>query len=633
MSVDSEDDSFTEVGFSEGEESLPTTTKKESAKHTVEDPQCDDAESEVLVHLQLPPHFSSGEESTEKMDMNNKNEDSSSLSLQSEASSFIPIRSFGRLNVGPDGVDSDKEQAPRFHENDAGNKAQNTGELNFAPRAAAKDDSSEISDWSVVHKDKGRTEDQDDASVAASSTISGFDLISINGSSSQTHTISKGCHNPTFSADELLARALQKEEEEQQAIEEATCQQRKRYALSSSRGQKLDTEILSVVEVCRLTQPSFATTERTGFSTLPQASLARLASKFIKCVNRMQHQTKAYASPVTLCYCYTAKDSTTMNSIRQDGFGEGARFGSTPDAAGKAFARYAFGGSKRRRRLETIMEQGGIGSNLAAAIDIQGWIVAIVSGVRSSTVAVSSGSALVYACKESAESLPLVSFDVTMMKQDVIRCLLNGLTTCFHDFSSRNAKPHTASPSWSLAVPESPKRQKVFGENFMNVADKDKTDDEAHALALQASLYEEEEDDEPDKDDGELHGESFVDDCKTDDEAMALALQASLQEEHDDTEGKYDAPMLLDQFATASVPATTDSVALVTRPGGGSIQSAPPSDSLSSSFPSAAGCNGVSYDSVPPPVLTAPSLDINALGAVSEAEALVSDAAFNRLPV
>lgn len=518
MSINSEEESFTKVGFSEGEESLPPTMKNEGTKSSGAGPQSDEEEAEVLVHLQIPPHFSAGGGSTESLDKSNKNKDSQSLSSQSEASSFIPIRSFGRLDMSSDGVDVDNEQVSGFNAKGAGDKGPNTGELlEFAPRATAKDDASEVSDWSVVssfEKDTSKTEDQDDASVAASSTISGFDLISLNGSSSQTQW-SKGCYNPTLEADELLARTLQKEEEEQQALEEETCRQRKRFAPSQgNRGQELDIEILSVVEACRLTQPSFATTYRTGFSTLPQANLARLASKFIKCVNRMQNRHH-YASPVTLCYCYTAKDSKTMNSIRQDGFGEGAKFGSTPHAAYKAL--YGLPPDKRGRRLETIMEQGGFGSDLTAAIDFQGWIAAIVSGAKSSSVVVSSGSALVYSCERSAQSLPLVSFDVTLMGQDIIRCLLNGLTTCLRDFFSPPALPHEALSGRTSAAPESPKRQKLHCESFVNAVNNDKTDDEAVALALQASLFEEvnEDDHDHDEDDETLHGESFMEEEST----------------------------------------------------------------------------------------------------------------------
>ena len=553
-----DDDSFSEVGLSDcGTESVSSSEEKETSsfillpkkREGTEDNTSVNAKSdtdvEVVVQVQLPPHFSAGGSVTGAAACEKQQTAGDSVSLQSEASSFIPIRSFGRLKMGQnlhdnennddglDIIDGDTKRVPRLKlkDDDSDDKKPAAEELKFPPRAAPKDDGSEASDWSVVSlfpTTKAKSDDtsasspndSDDASVAASSTISGFDLISLNGGSIQKKcpkcsflngcddSICKGCNlaliaNPNMEADEKLARSLQ-QQEEQEAFRETLSRQKKRRFLGREtvlfRAQTLASDIISVLEACRMTTSPHCDT--VGFCALPHASLTVLASRFIDCVDEMTDPTQEFVTPVTLCYCYSGKDGHTMGRIRQDGFGAGARFGSTPEAALKAFSKYGdygLGRSMFGGGLETIREQGGLdGSPRAPAI--QGWIAAIVSSGRSSSVPVSSGSALVYARKRSVQSLPLVSFDATLIEKDIIRRLVNGLTTACRDFFSdcvfSNA-PESSYDSYQDSEAGDLKRRKVDNDSGPDrrLDDDGKTDDEAIALALQASFYEEDKDD------------------------------------------------------------------------------------------------------------------------------------------
>ena len=556
---DDDGDSFSKVGLSDsGAESVASSDEEEASsfillpkkkEEDIEGRGSDNAKSgidaKVVYQVQLPPHFSAGGSVTGADVCAKQRTTGDSISLQSEASSFIPIRSFGRLEMGQnpdenednddglDIIDGDTKRIPRLKLKDTNSdcKKPAEGEVKFPSRAAAKDDDSEASDWSVISSLQNMKEkladysayspnDGDDASVAGSSTISGFDLISLNGSTNQKKcpkcsflngcddSICKGCYlaliaNPNMEADEKLARSLQ-QQEEQEAFRETLSRQKKRRSLGQEtvlfRAQTLSNDILSVIEACRMTTPSHCNTEGVGFCALPHASLTVLASRFIDCVDEMTDPTQDFVNPVTLCYCYTGKDAHIMSRIRQDGFGPCARFGSTPEAALKAFSKYGLGRFKFSGTLETIREQG-CSDNTPHAPAVQGWIAAIVSSGRSSSVPVSSGNALVYARKRSVQSLPLVSFDATLFEKDIIRRLVNGLTTACRDFFSDCVLSDAPEPNYQSCQNSGAgevKRRKVdtdSGSPSGSFGDDDKTDDEVIALALQNSLYEEDEDD------------------------------------------------------------------------------------------------------------------------------------------
>ena len=506
MSSD-DDDSFSKVGFSDVESVEAGDEKICSVKK-----QSIPADSTVIV--QLPPNFVTGADTlAAKRD---------GVSLSSEASSFVPVKSFGKLKVAKNSSDEKEDPAarPKVKQQAPANNNRSVSETeNKTFLYRNQKGYSSDSGWSVVSSLKrsecpddasvstaaaSKAIDDDTASVANSSTISGFDLISLNGScqkqcklcsflNKDCDTFCKGCDlplvaNPSLTADEKLAAYLQKQEEEE-AFLDLLRKEKKRDWLGQQpvlfRAQTLANDILTVVKCCQLTMPYAKTVEaeRTGFSALPQANLAVLASRFIDYVDEFGGQM--YDSyQIKLCYCYTSKDACRMQQIRQDGFGPNFKFGSVPEATGRPGFRF-------RPGLRTIPENGGYG--IGECQPHQGWIVAIVVNDRldCQSVRVSSGSAEVFRRKKSYESLPLVSFDATLANEDIIRRLMNGLETTCHDFFYEASRRHDSEDSGD------PKRCKVDlvedGDGAVRSTKGDQdNDDEAFVRLMQESLYEEE---------------------------------------------------------------------------------------------------------------------------------------------
>jgi len=506
-SADDDDDSFSKVSLNDaGSDSGPDderlSTEDSNLTSSPNTPQ--------KVVVQLPPDFSA------RASISNHKESKESkdaFSLPSEVSSFIPVTSFGKLKVGGE-EDAGVPQQEKYQPQELAR--QNTANLK------RNEDDNESSDWSVVSSRPGSkylasdrststgAPKSDDVSVAASSAISDFDLLSLNDSSKKhcercsflnggDDSFCQVCQltlvaDANLTADEKLARHLQ-DKEEREAFNDILVRERKRNKLGQQpllfRAQTLADEVLSVVEVCRMTMPFTEKVEPecTGFCALPQDRLIAQASRFLEYMDKkFQDSRDSSCSPlVKLCYCFTYKDGWRMTQIRQDGFGPHAKFGSTPQAARKESASLYPGGS----RLRTILEQDSL--DTSEGIGVQGWIAAIVikdTLLASKTVKDSSGTALVYTQKKSAQSLPLVSLDATMMDKDIVRRLVNGLTTAFHDYFGATSD-NTSVESDDTST-ESPKRRKFDLDSYIesSVGNGGETDDEALAMALQASLYE-----------------------------------------------------------------------------------------------------------------------------------------------
>lgn len=527
-----DDDSFSIVGLSDAE----------SLSLDANDPGSLSSENKNKIHSAAPSFFSKRLVVQFPPDFTTGVDNSKAAASASEASSFIPVTSFGSLKVGSN-AQTIKPLLPKPNpqHQDSDNVKKSVLEGSSFLMQERSDISIAASDWSVVSSVQGnkRLADDneaatittfnpknDDDSLAGGSVISGFGLISINGCSRKQCKrcsflnerdvfVCKGCSialvaNPNMTADQKLAEQLQRQEE-QDAFKDVVWHERKRDSLDKQpilcRAQVLTNDILSVVEGCRLTTPFEATVqpECSGFCGLPQANLTILASRFIDCVDEMV-QTKSCSIPVKLCYYFTSKEEWRLRQIRQDGIGPNAEFGSTPKIAmdccpfvakhGPTFTadrststRVAKGfadkeGLARRAGLQRIQEVDDVPT-------IQGWIVAILDGdnasLKCTSVPAESGRAWVYTRKASVQSLPLVSFDASMMHDDIIRRLLNSLTMTCHDFfgdgydgpKRRKVESDSGSDKKSHNVCGD---ESVFGNGG-------KTDDEAIALSLQASLY------------------------------------------------------------------------------------------------------------------------------------------------
>jgi hypothetical protein len=539
--VSSDDDSFSKVGYSdaEGEDDESFLLTEDTAKL----PSTKESATAIKVVVQLPPHFSAGADHAAALFKD----------AASEASSFIPVTSFGNLKVDHncdkrEGVSvASCPKATRLKESEDNREALLVGGLKGFLARARQDDGSDFSVVSSLHdgaaaatttspqtshkgddgnsvaagstisgfdlislngsnnknqNKNGPTSDYGEDSVAAAgSTISGFDLISLNGSSQKQcqkcsylngpeENICLGCTlalvaNPNLNVDEKMAQYLQQREEEL-AFTDVVSQEKKRDSLGQQpilvRALTLASDVLSVVTACRLDVPfrQDIGPHVTGFCALMEANLTVLTSRFIE---RLDEFAADGFKGVEIAYCFTNKDAWRMTQIRQDGFGPNCQFASTPQLAytncplaigyGKNKCRYGGG-------MPTIQES-------KTAPDL-GWIVAIGKGDGADDEKKWIGNeGHTITCKQSVQSLPLVSFDVTIMGNIIIRRLHKSLNTVFTDFFQDQAK------NSGNSFMDHSKRRKVDsnGESGPNAnVDVECADDEAMALALQASLYE-----------------------------------------------------------------------------------------------------------------------------------------------
>ena len=308
-------------------------------------------------------------------------------------------------------------------------------------------DDEESSAWSYVEQQSGSVAD----SVAESSTISGFDVLSLSGASKRrckrcTFLNGEddgvcGCcgvallANPSLDADEQIARNLQ-QAEESFALKMLQTEEKKREALGQEsvliRSQVLVSDIGLFVRNC----------QSHGVDTLQEASHVILASRFIDSAD----EAVMNGGRVTLAYHFCAKlKEESMEQIRKDGLGINAVVSTNIEAA---YLHDQAQGTlwKRKKRpnpfhLSPIQENEiyGEGAERDERKHV-GWIVATIekpSDCSESSfphpsgrkVAISSGSAIARTIGNSTESLPLVCFDASLRKDDIIRRLLNGTYT------------------------------------------------------------------------------------------------------------------------------------------------------------------------------------------------------------
>jgi len=303
-----------------------------------------------------------------------------------------------------------------------GNLKIGAGKKNSVDSEDEEDEDEFASSWSHVGG----------GSVAASSTISGFDILSLNTGESK-----RSCHRCTFlnsgkdgicggcgvalianpfpDADEQVARNLQ-EREEAMALQQLQIEEKKRKTMSEEtilvRSQILANDILSFVQNCQKTEGG------DGIDTIQKESLVILASRFIERMDRANMES----GKLQIVYHFSEKMESRMRQIRQDSLGPYASVSTNIDAAYNQNGKYC-----KYSCLSTIPEDKQEPNCL-------GWIVAAVDypGSQAKTVKVSSGCATVRPIINSDECLPLVCFDASLRKKDIIRRLLNGTyAVCF----------------------------------------------------------------------------------------------------------------------------------------------------------------------------------------------------------
>jgi hypothetical protein len=290
-------------------------------------------------------------------------------------------------------------------------------------------------------------------SATASSTISGFDIISLSGATKRPCNrcsflngpddgVCGACGiallvNPCSDADEQIAKNLQLEEEAF-AFDRIKTDQKKRKSLGQLpiflRSQVLASDVVDFVQEYM----------GRGFSPLLEASLVVLASRFIDCADKCIMN----GGKISLAYYFSEKHDGRMTQIRQGGLGPYANVSTNMEAA------YTHPESRLRRKslhstdLFSIPESDTIKESFETGH--LGWIVAttedastIAATVEDASITedasttclpvqigqlvrVSSGFAYVRTLTTSDESLPLVCFDASLRNQDMIRSLWNG---------------------------------------------------------------------------------------------------------------------------------------------------------------------------------------------------------------
>jgi hypothetical protein len=175
--------------------------------------------------------------------------------------------------------------------------------------------------------------------------------------------------------------------------------------------------------------------EELGFSSLPEASLVVLTSRFIDCADACLMK----GGKVSLAYHLSEKHNERMTQIRQDGLG--------PYASVSADMEAAYTHPNRRNKLLIASSLPSISESDTIEVEHGGtnhlgWIVATTEDVSSicfpaqggQPVRVSSGFAIVRTLTTSIESLPLVCFDTSLCSQDTIRRLWSGLSQICIEF-------------------------------------------------------------------------------------------------------------------------------------------------------------------------------------------------------
>ena len=287
------------------------------------------------------------------------------------------------------------------------------------------------------------------ATVASSSIISGFDVLSLNGSShrrcrrctflnNEESTFCLACDlalvaNPCLDMDQQIAINLQRKEEEA-AFETLRCEEKKRKTLYQrtifGQASILATDVQARVDTAKCR----------GVATFSIPDLTLHASRFINHwlhqQNEILQQQNAQQRPtVYLTYHFS---SIGFNQVRVLGL---RNFGFVSENMQAAYSNGLEQVLPSQQQVETAVLPRSPAlytipevenAEIVDGTDKLGWIVATIGGgerPRSvKSVRVSSGTAQITAFDFALTCFPLVAFDASLREDDVIRRLRNGLS-------------------------------------------------------------------------------------------------------------------------------------------------------------------------------------------------------------
>jgi hypothetical protein len=430
------------------------------------------------------------------------------------SSSYVPVKALKNLQVCDTTSISDATGSLR-REATHDSKAQ-VSTINHSNGDSERDGNDDES-WSHISlASTWKSSSLEEASIAASSTISGFDLISLSGESKRRCQrcsflnkdeggICGGCErallaNPCLDLDGLLAQQMVFQEEERELLRLIQNENKRKFIWSEPllhQAQALADDVVQYFESSHIVKMEES---KLGLCMVPPVSLTILASRFIECI--LEAGCPAQCE-ISVRFHFSPKFMRGMTSIHADGLGSDAAFSKNPHAA-----LVAAGGPSRkelkkvaqaRKNLPTIPETnteysdrppidppGHGGRPLPLIVErmprtepkdsasFLGWIAATASWDSSDTFDIDyEEQSAIVKLQRSTQSLPLASFDATLMNNPAIQRRFRGTfsdQTC-HRFLCSNTSPSRSFAKQRLCLLLCAGLAQMCNDFFLHIAD------------------------------------------------------------------------------------------------------------------------------------------------------------------
>ena len=338
------------------------------------------------------------------------------------------------------------------------------------PRPKQNSDDSSVSTWESGGGGGGGgyiSNDDQRSTVSitgANSTISGFDIISLNGTSSQRACpictllnqnedwFCAACGaslipNPCPDTDAMLAQQLQAEEDKYAfaTIQKKETKRKQLFVqqplIVQSREFKKDIYRFMNEFHHRETTSSILQNDKVGYDVLPEVSMVILASRFIETMTKNLRQGKN--ADVLIRYCVTPKlDGLFHRTIQENAFPANSVFSLHFPLAVKH--QYTPNGTGS---LDVIPEENAIAYRVRGLRPVQkpfptstkrlsdhlGWIAAIVKGDDTADVWHDDDTCHTRVLNPSY-TLPLICFDASLWNTPVTKYLFQGMIRVCNDF-------------------------------------------------------------------------------------------------------------------------------------------------------------------------------------------------------
>jgi hypothetical protein len=493
---DDDDSSFERIEYTEdGDENTRSASLVETQEVVPE---------KTKIVVELPPSMTQG--NSDKASLQDEGTVKSCLSLDSKLSiSYSTIGKFEQLHAASvqKGIGNEENRVNNSDPQEEDTKPSAAYSRKREPRWSMVDygahrskrnnsDDDSFSTWNTNVGVCDFTADagNDAASVAASSTISGFDLISMGGSKqhacprctfvNESHCVvcdvcGFALHaNPCLDADSLLAQQLQ-EQEHRSAFKTVERDEAERQRLWQGESLFLQSQTLTQDVLKYLNERKDRTAIRNaktadltkqdivGYEILPEHSMLILASRFIE--RFMKHHKKGQDLNLYLRFHFLPKmNGFSLDRVRQDGFLPYSKFSLNADDALKAAmdsAAYT-GITYQSSTLASIPEDGGeepeavvlpgngsikkyleqlrapanekkVKNIFQDKMMYLGCIAAIVKGYDSRDDW-NDDDTCITTIQDPCQALPLVFFDASLRNHNGIHRLFSGLLRVCNDF-------------------------------------------------------------------------------------------------------------------------------------------------------------------------------------------------------